>query len=79
MIDTIDTLEVWQLRDALNALPDNIKMHVSAVGNLSLVEDGEYIGIINLDWMEIEYFDGRGYYIKFGKRRGPETIYDEEE
>ena len=77
--DTIDTIEVWQLRDALNTLPDDTKLYVNRVGNLSIIQNKKYIGAINLDWMEIEFYDGRGYNIKFGKQYGKtETIYDEE-
>ena len=78
--DTIDTIEVWQLRDALNTLPDDTKLYVNRVGNLSIIQNKKYIGVINLDWMEIEFYDDRGYNIKFGKQYGKtETVYNEEE
>ena len=78
--DTIDTIEVWQLRDALNTLPDDTKLYVNRVGNLSIIQNKKYIGVINLDWMEIEFYDDRGYNIKFGKQyRKTETVYNEEE
>ena len=77
--DTIDTIEVWQLRDALNTLPDDTKLYVNRVGNLSIIQNKKYIGVINLDWMEIEFYDDRGYNIKFGKQYGKtETVYNKE-
>ena len=74
-----DMVKVWQLKSALDTLPDDTEMYVNKVGYLSLVENKEFVGIINVDWMEIEYFDDRGYYIKFDKQSGPEIVWDEEE